>query len=139
MAQVVINITCDGQPTSGGNAEILSALNTIINNQSTIMAAIDDLKTQVTSLQTQVDDLQAALDAEQAQIQGLLDTNAEVVTGLNNQIAALQQQVANGATPEQLAEVATQLTNISNSLATTKTDLEGTIADDTAPAPVPEG
>lgn len=108
---------------------IVQLLTTILNNQTTIMALIDDLKTQVTGLQTQVTDLQTAVDAEQAQIAALLETNAQVVTDLNTQIATLQAQVAAGATPEQLQEVIDGLTTISGNIATTKTDLEGTVSD----------
>lgn len=132
MCTISINVEPGG---SDGNDQILSVLKTIINNQSTIMAAIDDLKTQVGNLQTQVTDLQAALDKEQAQIQGLLDTNAAVVTDLNNQISTLQAQIAAGATPEQLQEIANSLTTISDNIATTKADLEGTVPDETTPAP----
>src|ERR1044072_5626269 len=131
MCTISINVE---PSSSAGDGQILSALNTIINNQTIIMAAIDDLKTQVGSLQTQVTDLQTALDNEQAQIQQLLDTNAGVVNDLNAQIATLQQQLANGATPEQIADVAAQLTSISNSLATTRTDLESTVPDGETPA-----
>lgn len=112
---------------AGENKKFYEFFDKILINQIKIMAAIDDLKTQVNALQTQTADLQTALDAEQAQIQQLLDTNAAVVTDLNTQIANLQAQIAAGATPEQLQEVATALTNISSSLATTKTDLEGTV------------
>lgn len=121
-----ITINC-GEPSTP--SEITQTLKTILNNQTIIMAAIDDLKTQVANLQTQTTDLQTALDAEQAQIAALLETNAGVVTDLNNQIATLQQQIANGATAEQLQEVANSLTAISNNIATTRTDLEGTVAD----------
>lgn len=124
---ITINIE---QDCSTGNANEL--LNQILQNQVLIMAAIDDLKEQIANLQTQVDGLQTALDAEQAQVQQLLDTNAGVVTDLNNQITTLQQQLANGATADQIAEVANSLTNISNSLATTRTDLEGTVPDTTS-------
>jgi len=121
--------------------EVLEAdndkLDLIIQNQSLIMAAIDDLKTQVGSLQTQVTDLQTALDNEQAQVQELLDTNAGVVNDLNSQITTLQQQLANGATAEQIQDIANSLTNISNNLATTRTDLEGTVPDQPAPTPTP--
>jgi len=106
----------------------------LLINQLKIMSAIDDLKTQASGLQTQVTDLQTTLDAEQAQIAELLNLNAQVVSGLNEQIAALQAQIANGATPEQLQEVADSLTAISAGIATVRTDLEGTVAD-TTPAP----
>lgn len=102
-------------------------LNQILQNQTQIMALIDDLKTQVSNLQTQVAEFQTALDAEQAQVQSLLDNNAAVVTDLNNQIAALNAQIAAGATPEQLQELANGITTIADNLATTKADLEGTV------------
>lgn len=123
-----ITIDCGNQNPSTPN-EITQALKNIINNQSIIMAAIDDLKTQVSNLQTQVTDLQTALDAEQAAIQQLLETNAGVVTDLNQQIQVLQEQVANGASAEQINEVVTQLSAISNNIATTKADLESTVPD----------
>lgn len=127
-----ISINVEPGNTGSNDEKVLTA---ILNLQSIIMAAIDDLKTQVTNLQTQVTDLQSALDAEQTQIQGLLDTNAAVVTGLNAQIATLQEQLANGATAEQIAEIASSLTAISGNIATTKADLEGTVQDTTTPAP----
>jgi len=119
-------------PNIDGLIELLTELK---NNQIKIMSAIDDLKTQVTNLQTQVNDLQTALDNEQAQIQQLLDTNAQVVTDLNTQISNLKDQIANGATPEQLQDIATGLSAISDSLATTKTDLEGTVPDNASSTP----
>lgn len=97
-------------------------------NQTTIMALIDDLKTQVSDLKQGQTDLQATVDAEQAQIAALLETNAQVVSDLNAQIAVLQAQVANGASPEQLTEVITSLTEMKDSLATTKADIEGTVS-----------
>jgi phage shock protein A len=112
----------DGVP--GGNENIL---NQILQNTITIMALIDDLKAKVTTLETQVTELQASVDAEQTQIAELLATNAQVVTDLNAQIAVLNEQIANGATPEQLQEVSNSLTTISDSINTTKTDLEGTV------------
>jgi predicted nucleic acid-binding Zn-ribbon protein len=115
--------------------DIGSALKTIINNQTLIMSGIDDLKNQVAGLQTQVTELQSTLDAEQAQIAELLSLNAQVVTGLNEQIASLQAQIAAGATPEQLQEIANGLTAISDGIATVRTDLEGTVS---APNPNPE-
>lgn len=109
--------------------EIAKTLVLILNNQNKIMSAIDDLKEQAANLQTQMDGLQQSLDAEQAQIAQLLETNAQVVVDLNTQITNLNAQIAAGATPEQIREVATALTDISESITTTRTDLEGTVAD----------
>jgi predicted nucleic acid-binding Zn-ribbon protein len=113
---------------------ITELLTTILNNQITIMALIDDLKNQVSGLQTQAANLQTSLDNEQAQIAALLETNAQVVTDLNTQIATLKDQIAAGATPEQLQEVINGIAAITENIATTKTDLEGTVAD-TQPTP----
>jgi len=112
-----------------GSTSDSDLLNKILQNQIKIMAAIDDLKVQVDNLKTQVTDLQTSLDNEQVQIQKLLDSNAAVVTDLNNQIANLQAQIAAGATPEQLQEIANGLTQVSDSINTTRADLEGTVAD----------
>jgi chromosome segregation ATPase len=108
-------------------AEILSLLNIIKLQNHKLMALIDDLKTQVADLKHQTTDLQASVDAEQAQIQALLDSNAQVVTDLNTQIATLQAQVAAGATPEQLQVVIDGLTSVKDSISTTKADIEGTV------------
>jgi chromosome segregation ATPase len=108
--------------------EVLSKLNHLIQHQHEIMAQIDDLKTQVADLKQQTADLQTSVDAEQAQIAALLETNAQVVTDLNTQIAALQEQIANSPTPEALNEVIAGLTEVKDSLATTKADLEGTVS-----------
>lgn len=120
-----IIIEPDGCGTGDGG--IKNLLNQILQNQITIMALIDDLKLQVTGLQTQVTDLQTSLDAEQQQIADLLATNAGVVTDLNNQITALNAQLADSANPTQLQEVIDGIATIRDSLATTKTDLEGTV------------
>lgn len=112
---------------SNGNEDIVSLLNQIIQNQSTIMALIDDLKAQIASLQQQATDLQTSLDAEQEQIAALIATNAQVVTDLNAQIATLTEQLAGSANPTQLQEVIDSIAAIRDSLTTTKTDLEGTV------------
>lgn len=118
------SVNCDG---------IVELLTTILNNQTTIMALIDDLKAKQVELETKIDGLQTSLDTEQAQIAALLETNAQVVTDLNTQIATLQAQIAAGATPEQLQEVINGFTAISEKLTTTQSDLEGTVGD--APQP----
>lgn len=124
--EVCIKIDQDTSPVPGGITEMF---NLILNNQTLIMSAIDDLKQQVTDLQTQVSDFQTALDNEQAQVAAVLENNAQVVTNLNNTIADLNAQIANGATPEQLQELATGLTAIKESINTARVDLEGTITD----------
>lgn len=117
-----ICIEVDSVP--GENENIL---NKILQNQITIMAAIDELKEKVTGLETQVTDLQTTVNAEQEAIAALLASNAQVVTDLNTQIATLQAQVAAGASPEQIQEVINGIATISSNITTTKEDIEGTV------------
>ena len=108
-------------------ADDTSPLNKILNNQIKIMALIDELKTKITGLEGQVTELQTTVNEEQTQIAALLESNAQVVTNLNTQIATLTAQVAAGATPEQIQEVINSITTIAEGIATTKTDIEGTV------------
>lgn len=110
--------------------DILQQLLLIKKQNQTIMSQLDDLKAKVSELDTKATTLQQTVDAEQEQIQALLTTNAEVVTGLNQQIATLQDQIANGATPEQLQEVATSLTAISEKIDAASADVASTVADE---------
>lgn len=112
-------------PDAGNSDNYL--LNKILQNQITIMALIDDLKTQVAGLQSQVTDLQQTVDAEQAQIAQLLETNAGVVADLNTQITTLTAQLEGSANPTQLQEVIDGIIAIRDGLATTKADIEGTV------------
>lgn len=107
--------------------EILKQLLLIKNQNSQIMALIDDLTAQVADLNTKVDSLQATVDAEQADIAALLATNAQVVTDLNAQITALNEQIAAGATPAQLQIIADGLTAISAKVDAASADVASTI------------
>jgi len=101
-------------------SELLHKLIHIVQNQRTIMSAIDDLKTEVA-------DLKVKVDAEQAQIQTLLDNDTQTIAALNEQITVLTGELANGATAAQIAEVVTEIQAI-------KADIESTVAD--VPPPV---
>lgn len=94
-----------------------------------IMGQLDDLIAESAGLKEQVTTLQASVDAEQAQIKALLDTNAAVVTGLNNQIAALEAQLASAVDPTALQVVIDELKATRESIATTKSDIEATVPD----------
>ena len=74
----------------------------------------------LTSLNDAIAALQVTVDAEQAQIAELLATNAGVITGLNDQIAILTQQLADGITPEQVQASIDALNAI-------KADVEATV------------
>lgn len=80
---------------------------------STVMADINELNQKIA-------DLQASVDAEQQQIASLLETNAGVVTGLNETIADLKEQLSNSASPEQLEQAIGKLETI-------KADVESTV------------
>lgn len=69
---------------------ITSQLSLILKKQNKVMASQQDALNKVQELSDKVDSLQATVDSEQADIQALLATNAQVVTDLNAQIAALQ-------------------------------------------------
>jgi len=111
--------------------EIRNALSLILKQNKKIMATVQDLKSQVADLNSKVDDLQTSLDAEQAQIQGLLDTNAQVVTDLNAKISELQAIIDAGGTvtPEDLQAISDGIKTATDKITTEKADLEGTVAD----------
>ena len=77
------------------------------------MANLDDLNAKVA-------ELQASVDAEQEQIAALLTTNAGVITGLTDQIAALEAALSTAPTPEQIQSVI-------DGLETIKADVEATV------------
>jgi len=83
------------------------------------MASIKDLQDKVT-------ELQATVDAEQAQIAELLAANAGVIVDLTTQITALQEQLANAATPEAIQGVIDGLNAI-------KADVEATVVTEETP------
>ncbi len=123
----MFTITVIHKTDNTSDNEISKQLSLILKNQTKIMATIDELKTKVTDLDAKVDSLQSQVDAEQADIAALLATNATVVSDLNAQIAALQEQIANGATPEQLQEVADGLTAIAAKVDAASADVSSTI------------
>jgi hypothetical protein len=108
-------------------AKILKQLSIINNQNSKIMALIDDLTAQVADLSTKTDLLQTTLDAEQLAIAELLATNAQVVTDPNAHIVALNEQISNGATPEQLQAIVDGLTTISAKVDAASEDVASTV------------
>ncbi len=116
-----LNVTVDV------SADVKAILNSHTLKLNQIMSALEDLQAQVATLKTQATNLQTSLDAEQQQIADLLASNAAVVTDLNNQIAALNQQIADGATAAQLQEVTSGISETVTQLATTQSDLENTV------------
>jgi len=98
----------------------------IVQNQFIINFTFKSLKqnkkimANLTELNDAIAALQVTVDAEQAQIAELLATNAGVITGLNDQIAILTQQLADGITPEQVQASIDALNAI-------KADVEATV------------
>lgn len=95
-----------------------------------IMADSAQIKQQVIDLNAKVDTLQTKVDAEQETINALFATNAEVVTGLNAEIARLQAIIDGGGiiTPEDLQTISDGIQTATDKLATTEADIEGTVS-----------
>lgn len=110
--------------------QIVHLLNHFHKHLLSIMADTSQIKQQVADLNAKVAELQTSVDNEQAQIQGLLDTNAQVVTDLNAKVAELQAIIDAGGTttPEDLQAISDGIQTAMDQLATTKADLEGTVA-----------
>lgn len=97
------------------------------------MGQLEEINEKVSGLENQVAALQVTVDNDQA-------SDAAVVLALNAQnadlqaqIVALNEQIANGATPEQLAEISTRLSGVSESIAATALDVQNTAIDGTVP------
>lgn len=74
------------------------------------------LQAQVTALNEKADNLQAAIDADQ-------EADAAIVVALKDQIATLEAQIANGATPEQLTALKDTLAGIASKLDASAADV----------------
>lgn len=72
-------------------------------------------------ISAKADELQTALDAEQQQVADLLAQKDTTINTLNETIAELQTQLADGGTAEQRQAVLDKLNGL-------KTDLESTVA-----------
>jgi uncharacterized protein YlxW (UPF0749 family) len=103
--------------------QIIKHLNKIMSDIATLQASVDGLNEKVNTLQ-------ATVDAEQAQIAQLLNLNASVVQSLNDQIAALQAQLASAPTPEQIQGVIESLEGTKASIEAATADIAGTILDE---------
>lgn len=97
-----------------------------------IMGQIDDLKAEVAGAKEDLANLQATVDAEQAQLAALLETNAGVVTALNQKISDLEDQLAEAQDPTVLQEAIDGLKEIRASIVTAREDIQTTVADEPA-------
>lgn len=104
--------------------------NSIHSKLDILMADSAQIKQQVIDLNAKADTLQAKVDAEQETINALFATNAEVVTGLNAEIARLQAIIDAGGTvtPEDLQTISDGIQTATDKLATTEADIEGTVS-----------
>ena len=109
-------------------SKIFKQLTFITNQNTKIMASIDDLKAQVLELDAKVVGLQTTVDENQVNIKKLVDTNAQVVTDLNLQIEDLKAKIAGSATPEELQVIADGLTAISTKVQAVTDDVVSTVA-----------
>lgn len=74
----------------------------------------------IKEIQAKADELQVSLDAEQQQVADLLAQKDAAIATLNETIAALEAQQADGGTPEERQAVLDKLNGL-------KTDLEATV------------
>ena len=93
------------------------------------MSIVTDLQDQVVELKQSVADLQTTVDAHEA-------SDAAVVSGLNQQIAALQAQIAETGSPEELQAVIAGLEEIKASVEASKEDIAN--GQDVEPSGTPE-
>lgn len=126
---IVKHIFPQASQCQDSTAEISLKLDLIIQNQTKIMANIQELTAQVDSLSAQVTTLQTTLDTEQEQIKAAIDANTAEIARLTEVITALQNEAG---TPEQRQALADKVTDISNRLTAINTDLQNTIADEPA-------
>lgn len=126
---IVKHIFPQASQCQDSTAEISLKLDLIIQNQTKIMANIQELTAQVDSLSAQVTTLQTTLDTEQEQIRLAIEANTTEIARLTEVITALQNEAG---TPEQRQALADKVTDISNRLTAINTDLQNTIADEPA-------
>ena len=93
------------------------------------MSLLDDLKAESADLKLKVAEFQTSLDNEQAQVATLLEQNVATEERLNAVIADLEAQLAAAQDPAALQSVIDDIKEAKAGLATSKADLEGTVAD----------
>jgi multidrug efflux pump subunit AcrA (membrane-fusion protein) len=91
------------------------------------MSELQNLTVKVDELTAKAAQLQQTLDSEQAQVAALIAKRDQAIADLTAQKAALEEQIANGATPEQLATIAAGIDAVMTSLSATDADLAGTV------------
>lgn len=114
----LINITVHNYCTEDGENEI-EILKTKIEQ---LMATYEQLKQELEGLNQKVSEFKTAVDAEQEQVSNEL-------ARLNTLIQQLEDQIANGATPEQLEGLLTTARDIRDGLQASQDDLKNTIPD----------
>lgn len=113
--------------------EVLSTVNKIHKNQITIMTKLEELQKQFDDQTAKIEKLQNSLDSEQDQIKAAIEGLKAVKADLEAQIQILKDQIANGATPEQLQGFIDTATASNTRLDEITTDLEGTIVPEPPP------
>ncbi len=131
MSDFIYNITNNYSGLSKTDSDRLKRIEDIvnINNQSNqlIMATVQELNDKVDQQAVALVDLQTTVDAEQEAIKSLLDSNAAVVTDLNQQIADLKAAAAGKIDPAELDPIIAKLDASAASIITAKEDIAGTV------------
>lgn len=95
------------------------------------MNKIEKLQQEVVEQKQALADLQSTVDAEQEQIAALLDAFEQTEIVLREQIAALEAQLADVGSPDQIQAVIDALEAARADIAATKADVESTVEDST--------
>lgn len=117
--------------TSKEDHKLLTEIHEIVNinkkQNSQIMATVQELNDKLDQQATTIADLQTTVDSEQADIKALLDSNAAVVTDLNQQIADLKAAAAGKIDPAELDPLVAKIDASIAAIVTSKEDIAGTV------------
>jgi len=100
------------------------------------MDQLSELDLKVNQLVEANQQLQATVDKEQAEVQSILNSNTEAVNALKAELALVKEQLANGATPDQLAELTGKIEAQINNIAVITEDVASTVTPEIVEEPV---
>jgi len=122
---ITIHTGCQQQGEDG----VLQSINTKLE---LIMTKYEELQQQFDALRADVVNLRTAVDTEQQQV-------ADAINKLNETEAQLREQIANGASGDQLQVILDGVTAVRTDLQAAKDDISSTIADTPVPNPTTGG
>lgn len=114
-------------------AQIIQLINNVMSEVQNLTDKVNSLTEKVGQLQTTVDSEQAQVAALIAQRDAMIAQRDAVIAELQAQKAALEEIIANGATPEQLQALGARIDASLTSLTATEEDVKSTAADEPAP------